>query len=58
MNIYGDSPTAIEWEQANNDREAFKLEAAKIEAAGGVQSPQNYNVRNSPGVKYLLQDGG
>ena len=44
---------------AANDREAFKQEARRIEADGGIGkgNSRNYNKRNSPGMKYRQQDG-
>lgn len=42
---------------AANNREAFKDEARRIRKDGGVENPNNYNKINSPGEKYLKQDG-
>ncbi|HRP69371.1 MAG TPA: hypothetical protein PLY93_07560 [Turneriella sp.] len=46
------------WKPAKNQREAFKDEAKRIRGDdGGVKSGENYNKINSPGEKYLKQDG-
>ena len=44
---------------AANDREAFKDEARRIRQDNGIGKgyERNYNKRNSPGEKYLRQDG-
>jgi hypothetical protein len=46
-----------EWTSSANKREAFKDEAKRIRNDGGVQNSNNYNKINSPGEKYLNQDG-
>jgi RHS repeat-associated protein len=46
-----------EWTSSTNKREAFKDEAKRIRNDGGVQNSNNYNKINSPGEKYLNQDG-
>ena len=48
--------TDIDWEEAEDDREAFKQEDDKIQAYGGPKSGDNYNKINSPGKKYNEQD--
>ena len=53
-----DPHVGTEWKPAENDREAFEDEARRIEADGGVDNPMNYNEINSPGKKYLEEDGG
>jgi RHS repeat-associated protein len=53
---YDDPVKETEWKPAENDREAFKDEARKIRDDGGVKNPNNYNIRNSPGEKYIWQD--
>lgn len=57
-NEYGCKASSCDWKQASNDREAFKDEARRIRGdEGGVKNDNNYNKRNSPGEKYLKQDG-
>jgi hypothetical protein len=46
-----------EFKPAANNREALKDEARRIREDGGVDNPNNYNKINSPGEKYLKQDG-
>ena len=55
---YGDEVASIDWQPASSHRQAFKDEAARIEATGGAgaSNPNNYNKRNSPGKKYDQQD--
>jgi predicted RNA-binding protein YlqC (UPF0109 family) len=53
----GDKHVATEWKPSANERGAFKDEAKRIRADGGVDNPNNYNKRNSPGEKYLIEDG-
>lgn len=36
----------------------MKDEARRIQDDGGIENPNNYNKINSPGKKYLEQDGG
>jgi len=50
--------TATDWQRSGNSREAFKDEALRIRSNGGVPNDANYNKINSPGEKYLNQDGG
>ena len=45
------------WKPAPNNRAAFKDEARRIADNGGARSPNNYNKINSPGAKYIVQDG-
>lgn len=53
------SHTASDWKPASSSREAFKAEARRIDAdSGGVGSAANRNRINSPGRKYIHQDGG
>ena len=54
---HNDPHTATDWKPSANSREAFKDEARRIRDDGGVENPQNYNRVNSPGAKYLQQDG-
>ena len=53
---FNDPLVESEWENAENDREAFKAEDRRIQADGGVESETNYNIRNSPGKRYREQD--
>lgn len=56
-NRYNDPVAKTDWKPAKNNRETFKDEARRIrQDDGGVKSNQNYNIRNSPGEKYLQQD--
>jgi RHS repeat-associated protein len=54
---YNDPVVKQEYQPAKNSREAFKDEARRIKRDGGIDNPNNYNKRNSPGKKYLKQDG-
>lgn len=54
----GDKHIATEWTRSEDSREAYKRESRRIDANGGVKSDQNYNKIESPGKKYLSQDGG
>ncbi len=56
-NETGDRHTATHWKSEASEREAFKAEAERIRADGGVGNPSNYNQINSPGENYLQQDG-
>ena len=53
----GDDHVATDWKPAANNREAFKAEARRIDADGGVDNPMNYNQFNSPGKKMIEEDG-
>ncbi len=52
-----DPHTATDWTPAESRREAMKDEARRIEGDGGIESPDNYNKINSPGKRYLEEDG-
>jgi hypothetical protein len=54
---HDDPVVAQDFKPAANKREAFKDEARRIREDGGVENPNNYNKINSPGEKYLKQDG-
>lgn len=54
---YGDPVVEQDFKPAADRREAFKDEARRIREDGGVENPENYNKINSPGEKYLKQDG-
>ncbi|MEN9470396.1 MAG: hypothetical protein RL630_2129 [Verrucomicrobiota bacterium] len=54
---YNDPVVDKDFKPAANDREAFKDEARRIRADGGVENPNNYNKINSPGEKLLRQNG-
>ena len=47
---------ATDWTPAENNGEAFKQEAKRLESHGGPQSQDNYNKIESPGKKLLEQD--
>jgi len=53
----GDPHVASDHTPSANHREAFKDEARRIAEDGGVQNPNNYNKINSPGRRYLDEDG-
>jgi RHS repeat-associated protein len=55
---YKDPVVSQDFKPASSNREAFKDEARRIRDDGGVDNPNNYNKINSPGKKYLDQDGG
>ncbi len=55
-NETGDRHIATEWIRAPNERDAFKQEAKRIEAAGGPRSPKNYNKAESTGKKLLEEE--
>lgn len=55
-NENNDPATNTDWTPAENDAEAFKHEAKRIENDGGVENPNNYNKINSPGKKLLEQE--
>ena len=50
---------ASDFKRSANNREAFKDEARRIRQDGGIGKgiERNHNQRNSPGEKYLRQDG-
>jgi RHS repeat-associated protein len=52
----GDVPGGVSFKPAANSREAFKEEARRIAKDGGP-GVDNYNKINSPGKKYLEEDG-
>jgi hypothetical protein len=54
---HGCKAASCDWKSAPNNREALKDEAQRIRNDRGVQNPGNYNKINSPGEKYLEQDG-
>ena len=55
---YNDPAKNTDWKPAKNDKEAFKDEAKRIRKDGGVENPNNYNKRNSPGEKELKKQDG
>jgi len=55
--LNNDTIVSVDWQSQPNAREAFKEEARRIRADGGVKSEANYNRHNSPGEKYLVEDG-
>lgn len=54
---YSDPHVATDWKPAPNRREAFKDEAERLQKGGGPENLDNYNKINSPGKRYLEQDG-
>ena len=43
-----------DWKKADNDRQAFIDEYKRMQTDdGGHLSDDNYNIRNSPGAKYI-----
>ncbi len=48
-----DPARTVEWKPAANDAAAFKAEARRIRADGGIENSGNYNKINSPGEKLL-----
>ena len=53
-----DPHIATDWTPAQNRREAMKDEARRLSSDGGKGNSDNYNKINSPGKKYIKQDGG
>lgn len=61
---YGVGVTTLDWTPANNDREAFKQEYLRMQTdqslpyyPEGYLNPINYNLVQSPGKKYIQEDG-
>ena len=54
---HGDTVVEIEFMPATSHRQAFKDEHLRIIENGGPKANSNYNVINSPGKKYWIQDG-
>jgi uncharacterized protein RhaS with RHS repeats len=52
-----DPHTATDWKPEANDRDAFKAESRRIDAAGGHKDESNYNKIESPGKIYRKEDG-
>ena len=57
-------PTSIDWTKSTSDRDAFKDEHTRLQTDKNDKNPQgytntaaNYNVKQSPGYAYKLQDG-
>ena len=54
---------SFDWTPSISDREAFKAEYRRMQTdanedfAEGYRNPINYNLIQSPGKKYQLQDG-
>ena len=53
---HADPVKSIEHTPAATNEEAFRQEAARLEALGGPKSPDNYNQINSPGKKLNEQE--
>ena len=55
---YSDKVVSTDFKAAKNDREAFKDESRRLNAdLGGAKNANNYNKIDSPGTKYIKQDG-
>jgi RHS repeat-associated protein len=54
---HSDPHVATDFTEAANDREAFKQESRRIDANGGIDSPSNYNITESPGRNFRIEDG-
>ncbi len=60
---YDDPLDNTDWTPAKNDRQAFKDEYKRMQTDANKQTPEgykssdNYNKRQSPGKKYLEEDG-
>jgi RHS repeat-associated protein len=52
-----DPHTATDWTPAATERDAFKDESRRLDAAGGPDSKNNYNEIESPGKKMRQEDG-
>lgn len=53
---YDDPVVDTDWQPSANKKEALKDEARRIRKDGGVDNPKNYNIRNSPGERYLQEE--
>ncbi|PZO47644.1 MAG: hypothetical protein DCF16_17435, partial [Alphaproteobacteria bacterium] len=53
----GDAHTATDFTPSDSDRGAFIDESRRIDDAGGVNNPNNYNQIESPGRRYRDEDG-
>jgi len=54
---YVDPLVDQDWTPSESDREAYKDEYRRLEADGGPKSESNYNQRQSPGKRYIEEDG-
>ena len=50
---FSDPVVSKDWVPSPTERDAFIDEAKRIRDDGGVKSPTNYNLINSPGEKFL-----
>jgi RHS repeat-associated protein len=64
MTYHRTTVKAFEWTPSLSDREAFKAEYRRMQTdkvlpdyPQGYQNPINFNIRQSPGYLYILQDG-
>ncbi len=57
MKKFGDPPVEMTYDPATSEREAFIEESRKQDKLGGVDSPNNYNIRKSPGYRMRIEDG-
>lgn len=61
--VNGVLPKFFNWTPCANEREAFKAEYRRMQEDAntiypeGYQNPINYNIIQSPGKAYILQDG-
>lgn len=64
MTYHSTTVKGFDWRPSVSDREAFKAEYRRMQTdkipnvyEQGYRNPINYNIRQSPGYLYLLQDG-
>jgi len=64
MGAHQTTVRAFDWTPSISDREAFKAEYNRMQTdqvfpqyPEGYMNPRNYNIRQSPGYLYKLQDG-
>lgn len=63
MTLYNVTVKKFDWNPAESTREAFKDEYRRMQTEAtdvypeGYANPVNYNIRQSPGKNYILQDG-
>ena len=62
--VHWTKPKSLDWTPAPNEREAFKDEYMRMQTDAtkeypeGYRNPINFNIKQSPGKKYCVQDGG
>ena len=64
MALYRVNATSFDWRPAPSNRDAFKQEYYRMQTdkipnqyEEGYRNPINYNIIQSPGKKYVEQDG-